>query len=194
MEDFKPKFQEVFLTFGLGALFCAVIFFRLRPELSTVEIPNLIKGLTIADPLWVPISAGLVFLLHAIGRLAIFSGYIFGHFIKFGGVLRIDLYSELMKVDNVWLWNKFFQTEANARFIEGIAGICSLTMITFLHDIFQKRGNASAGLWLGLIVFLTMAGGCMFYVKLIFLEIRILVSMHKEHLKFILQKTPSAVP
>ena len=194
MEDFKPNFQEVFLTFGLGALFCSVLFFRLAPELSTVGMPSLIKGITVANPLWVPISAGLVFLMHAVGRLTIVAGYLAGYFVKFGDVLRVDLYSELMKVDNVWLWKKFFQAEINVRFVDGIAGICILTTISFLVDIFQTRGNVSTGLWLGLLVFLITAGCCLIQAKLIFLEIRLLISTHKEHLKLVLQKTPPLAP
>jgi hypothetical protein len=74
MDDFKPNFQDVFLTFGLGALLFGILAFRVLEGIAAVPSLENLAGPDFADALWVPISAGIVFVFHALGKFAIGFG------------------------------------------------------------------------------------------------------------------------
>jgi hypothetical protein len=124
MEKIKLGAPDVFMTFGLGALFLISLMFPLPifPIFldSDVQTASVFK---IAE-LWVPITAALIFALHAVGSLMI----IFGNYPL--SKLSKDhkdaerVFHRLADSAGDRLWAIVIANRMSRQFASGLAGIC----------------------------------------------------------------------
>ena len=184
MDELRPNLGTIFLTFGLGALFCALVAFFQIDWKQFDSFPNYELPL-FNDAVWPVISIVFIFLMHAIGKLAIGLGVMLDNLISLKPIDRICIFVRLLKADNARLWLRFEQIESNRQFILGILGISEILLIlTSLEWIGYIFDQSSATLpdFSPLYFSLAIGTASFLWAKLVLIEMNELLDRH-EHRK-----------
>jgi hypothetical protein len=141
MEKIKLGAPDVFMTFGLGALFFISLMFPLPILPAILGSGEQTVSVSKIAELWVPITAALIFALHAVGSLMVILGnYPLSKLSKDHTDAERVFYKLADSVSDR-LWAVVIANRMSRQFASGLAGICIVHLLIASVDFLRWLGE-----------------------------------------------------